>query len=262
MKRFLSLVLLFAFVFNIFTPSAYALSSSEYKRIGNTDLSYKVTTLSENIKLHEIKKIDGEFSSKIYESHAENVIIYDIYENEIHDTIKIYPDNRIEVNGEFLTISTTTVVNEPTSNNKMPFRSTGSWKHTYSTNILGGVSSGYDDDYKYKTVNVMDHPLSDLVSLAESSICTIIAWRANFDIGASLALGLFVYAAQSIKSIEDYADEGNRYLSFSQTTYTNNDVSNALAYYYKHSFKFYSKKDLAGTLIHTNTPVYELYYFN
>lgn len=40
------------------------------------------------------------------------------------------------------------------------------------------------------------------------------------------------------------------------------DVSNVLAYYYRHSFLFYSKKDLGGTLIHTNTPVYELYYFN
>lgn len=69
MKKFLSLLLLSAIIFNVFTPNIYALSSNEYLPVGNSGLSYKAVSLDEDTKLYEIKDIGGEFLSQIYESH-------------------------------------------------------------------------------------------------------------------------------------------------------------------------------------------------
>lgn len=49
-------------------------------------------------------------------------------------------------------------------------------------------------------------------------------------------------------------------MSFKQTTKTNTNVNTALAFYYKHTFEFYSGPNLSGTRIVTNTPVYEIYF--
>lgn len=164
------------------------------------------------------------------------------------------------MNGEFLNIDITLISNKLTLDEGIQPKRIGSWHHQYSEHLLGGTEAGYEY-YDTKIVNVMDEPLSNLADLAVSTICTIIAARAKFNAAASIVMGLFVYAAQAIKNVEDYADEGNRYLSFEQKIYTDNNVNTTLAYYYKHMFKFYSKQNLQGTLIHTNTPIYELYYF-
>ncbi len=231
------------------TPSASATYTME---IDNSSLEYQSKELFNGTTYHEISDKDINFHSEIYEYYDEDVLVYEIYENEKHDIVKVLSENVIEVNGEIITI-------ERNVNSVMQKSPRAIWLRNYGTSSFGGSK----DDYEYvntSVVNLMQSSAEGLANFATGSLATIIATAAKLDLKTSLAMGFFMYAAGEIKQVHEYADEGNVYLSFSHAVYTNHNLNTPLAKYYLHKFEFYSKQNCTGTHIVTNTPVYEIYH--
>lgn len=216
-----------------------------------------VTKIDEKCTLYTLQF--DEVNSMIYEYVDNECIQYDIYEGDIHDIIEIV-NGELIVNGNRLVIDSCVdiEVNQIFQDSAITY-SSGQWLHNYGTSPFGGIDADYNSGETTKTVT-LNYKTKDLAGLAISSICTIIGAAAKWSITQSLAVGLFTYAVQQIKTVDQYASENNAYMSFKQTTKTNTNVNTALAFYYKHTFEFYSGPELSGTSIVTNTPVYEIYF--
>ena len=273
MKKILAIILSTVFMINAFKPVAYASGANNHII---DDISYSCEILG-NTTHYQVNFLSEGITSEIYEYFDGDVKVIDVYEEGIHNIIKIYPNGEMWID-DTLAISKEDIrcVKLQNSSGMLAINAYNSqkgtvspmnmWRSIYNEGPLGGVASGYDDNRTVSSANLPGKLAGDVSTWALGTLCI---WVAGLiftvtPLPSTLASLLFTAFMATYKETASLAAPDSMvYASYIQTRYTNNDVSTSLAYYYKHDFQYFASKDFQNP-IHLDEPacIYELYFFN